>query len=61
MQTNKGRIDAACESHKAMFIFEFKHNESADIAMDQIKTHGYAEKYASLDKPIHLIAINFSR
>ncbi|GBU07363.1 ATPase AAA [Bacteroidales bacterium] len=60
MHTNKGRIDAVCESYKAVFIFEFKHNESAEIAMDQTKTRGYADKYASLGKPIHLVAINFS-
>ncbi|MFK7979873.1 MAG: PD-(D/E)XK nuclease domain-containing protein [Saprospiraceae bacterium] len=43
-----------------MYILEFKLDESADLALQQIQTKDYAAKYQSLDKPIVGLGINFS-
>ncbi|GBU07187.1 hypothetical protein AwDysgo_05180 [Bacteroidales bacterium] len=44
LSTNKGRIDAVCKSRQAVYIFEFKHNKSANEAMIQMKDRGYGEQ-----------------
>jgi hypothetical protein len=57
---NKGRVDAIIVNHDHIYIFEYKMNQSADIAIAQIKEKGYATPYLSNGKPITLIGINFS-
>ena len=42
-------------------IFEFKMNQPAKIAIDQIKEQGYAKPYLNIGKPITLIGLIFSR
>lgn len=58
--TCRGRIDLAVLFPDAVYIFEFKCNQSADAAIQQIQDKGYAEKYQGSGKPITLIGINFS-
>ena len=58
---NNGRIDSVIVNHDHIYIFEFKMNQSADIAIAQIKEKGYATPYLSDGKPIKLIGINFSK
>ena len=58
---NDGRIDSVIVNHDHIYIFEFKMNQSADIAIAQIKERGYATPYLSDGKPITLIGINFSK
>ena len=58
---NKGRVDAIIVNHDHIYIFEYKMNQSADIAIAQIKEKGYATPYLSDGKPIRLIGINFSK
>ena len=58
---NNGRIDSVIVNHDHIYIFEFKMNQSADIAIAQIKEKGYATPYLSHGKPIMLIGINFSK
>ncbi len=58
---NNGRIDSVIVNHDHIYIFEFKMNQSADIAIAQIKEKGYATPYLSDGKPITLIGINFSK
>jgi hypothetical protein len=58
---NKGRVDAIIVNHDHIYIFEYKMNQSADIAIAQIKEKGYATPYLSDGKPITLIGINFSK
>jgi hypothetical protein len=43
-----------------MFIFEFKCNESADIALQQIHQNEYANPYRASEKRIIGIGVNFS-
>ena len=57
--TIDGRIDAVVKSEKAIYIIEFKINQSAEIAIRQINEKRYAEKYASDRRPKILLGINF--
>ena len=58
---NNGRIDAVIVNNDRIYIFEFKMEQSADVAIAQIKERGYATPYLSSGKPIKLIGINFSK
>ena len=57
-----GRLDMAVRFNGNVYLFEFKVIERADegAAMAQLKERRYADKYRSLDQPIHLIAVEFS-
>ena len=54
-----GRIDMVLELPEYVYIFELKVNHSAEIAIDQIKTKGYAEPYVLSDRVVHLVGVNF--
>ena len=58
-----GRVDMAVLFNDNIYLFEFKVVELASegAAMAQLKEKGYADKYRSLDQPIHLIAVEFSK
>ena len=55
----QGRADLVVESQRNVYVFELKVDKSAAEALAQIKANGYAEPYRALDKPIHLIGLNF--
>jgi hypothetical protein len=55
-----GRIDLAVIFPDKVYIIEFKCNQSADTAIQQIQDKGYADMYRSSGKTITLIGINFS-
>ncbi|MCF8366946.1 MAG: PD-(D/E)XK nuclease domain-containing protein, partial [Bacteroidales bacterium] len=57
--TIDGRIDAVVKSEDEIFIIEFKINQSAEAAINQIKEKRYAEKYAVDKRPKVLLGINF--
>ncbi len=59
VKTNQGRIDAVVELRNHIFLFEFKLNGGAQTALQQIKSHEYAQKYAHKGKPITLIGATF--
>ena len=61
--SNRGRLDMAVQFNDSVYLFEFKVVESAPegAAMAQLKERGYAEKYRHLGRPIHLVALEFSR
>jgi ATP-dependent exoDNAse (exonuclease V) beta subunit len=58
---NKGRVDAIIVNNDHIYIFEFKMDQAAKVAITQIKEMGYATPYLSEGKPITLIGINFSK
>jgi hypothetical protein len=58
---NNGRIDAVIVNRNHIYIFEFKMDQPAAVAIAQIKDKGYATPYLNEGKPITLIGINFSR
>lgn len=60
VNTSDGRIDCVVESPTHIYILEFKLDESAVTALEQIKARGYHEKYQVDPRPKVLIGINFS-
>ena len=61
--TSHGRLDMAVEFNDNVYLFEFKVVELAGegAAMAQLRSRGYAEKYRRLGRPIHLVAVEFSK
>ena len=60
VRTNQGRIDAVVETDDAVFIFEFKLDKSATIALAQIKEKKYFAPYLLKEKPLYLVGVSFS-
>ena len=56
----KGRADAIVQTADAIYIFEFKTNDSAENALKQIDELGYAEKFNSGGKQIVKIGAEFN-
>ena len=61
--SSAGRSDMVVYCDEGIHIFEFKlvEDEPQGKALAQIKEKGYAEKYRHLDRPIHLIGVEFSK
>ena len=59
IMTIDGRIDAVITTKDNIYIIEFKVNQDANTALQQIKDKGYHKKYAAEGKPITLIGIDF--
>lgn len=59
--TCKGRIDLLIEFPDKIFIIEFKCNQSADAAIQQIRDKSYDRKYRQTGKKIILTGIDFDR
>jgi hypothetical protein len=61
--SNQGKLDMAVKFNGQVYLFEFKMvNDGAEgKALQQIREKKYADKYAALDQPIHLIGVEFSR
>jgi Predicted AAA-ATPase/PD-(D/E)XK nuclease superfamily len=60
VHSSRGRADAVVQTDTHVFIFEFKFNESADAALEQIHQNGYANPYRASEKTIIGIGANFS-
>lgn len=58
--TNKGRIDCVLRCPNDVYVIEFKFNQSANIAITQIRENKYYEPYLTCGKTVHLLGINFS-
>ena len=59
VKTSTGRIDAVVKVADHVYLFEFKLNKSADIALEQIEERGYYQKYRLHGKVITLVGANF--
>ncbi|WP_300274756.1 ATP-binding protein [Halomonas sp.] len=61
--SHHGRVDMTVDFDGHLYLFEFKVVEQLPEgkALEQIKARGYADKYRSAGKPIHLIGVEFSR
>lgn len=55
-----GRADAVVETPTAVYLFEFKFNQTAQAALTQLRANGYGEKYRSSGKVLTAIGVNFS-
>ena len=60
VSTARGRADAIVEFDDKVYCFEFKLDRSAQEALEQLKSRGYADKYSNTGKKIILIGVNFS-
>jgi Predicted AAA-ATPase/PD-(D/E)XK nuclease superfamily len=58
--TDDGRIDATIETNSHIYIVEFKLNQPATTALEQIERKEYHQKYLSCNKRIVLIGATFS-
>ena len=59
-ETSQGRADCIYEAPNDVYIFEFKLDGSADVALQQIEDKGYAREYSTDSRHIHRIGVNFS-
>lgn len=60
VHTNLGRIDLVVQQPQHTFIFELKVDHPASVALDQIHTKRYQERYLKEDKEIVALAMSFS-
>ena len=58
-RTSDGRIDAVIETQADVYIFEFKLNQSSEIALEQIMQKEYYKAHEHKGKKITLIGANF--
>ncbi|MDI9872521.1 PD-(D/E)XK nuclease domain-containing protein, partial [Flectobacillus roseus] len=61
VQTSDGRMDALIRLKDYVYCIEFKLDESATKAIEQIKAKGYLTPFAYEGKKLIAIGINFSR
>ena len=61
-ETTDGRMEAVAYSEKDIWIFELKVDKSAEEALEQINTKGYADKFGYLTngRKVHKVGLNFS-
>lgn len=60
VKTNDGRIDAVVELDERIYLFEFKLNKSAPMAVEQLTSHTYYRRYQLRGKPLICIGANFN-
>ena len=58
-RTNNGRIDAVICDGDHVYIFEFKMNKTAEIALEQIREKEYFRKYQHSGRKIIFVGANF--
>ena len=59
-ETSQGRIDCVLEGPEYVYIFEFKLNATAAVALKQIEEKGYALPYAADSRKLFKVGISFS-
>ena len=59
-ETSQGRIDCVLECPDYVYIFEFKLNSTAEVALKQIDEKGYATPYATDKRKVYKVGISFS-
>lgn len=60
VHTQNGRANAIIIHEKQIYCLEFKLDQSAELALEQIKSRGYTERFQDKGFPIHHVGINFS-
>jgi len=58
--TSDGRMDMILKTKNFIYILEFKLNQSADAALQQIEEKGYANAFATDERTLYKIGINFN-
>jgi hypothetical protein len=59
--TDKGRIDVALTTKTHVYIFELKVNNTAKVALEQIKEKRYYERFLNKNKHVVLVGLAFNR
>ena len=59
-ETSQGRIDCVLECPSYVYLFEFKLNSTAAVALKQIDEKDYALPYASDPRKLYKVGISFS-
>ena len=59
-ETSQGRIDCVLECPNYVYIFEFKLNSTAAVALKQIEDKGYALPYTAGSRKLFKVGISFS-
>ena len=57
---SQGRVDCVIETDDYIYIFEFKLNGTAQQALDQIESQGYAAEYAADPRQLFKVGCSFS-
>lgn len=60
LETSQGRIDCVLECPGYVYIFEFKLNSTAAVALEQIEERGYTLPYAADQREVYKVGISFS-
>jgi hypothetical protein len=55
-----GRIDSLVETDTHVYILEYKLDQSAQVALDQIKLKKYYQAYWNKGKKVIGVGVNFS-
>jgi len=58
--TSDGRIDSLVETDTHVYILEYKLDQSAQAALEQIKQKRYYQAYWNVGKPVVGVGVNFS-
>lgn len=58
--TTDGRMDMLVQTKDYIYIFEFKIDQSAEVALKQIEEKGYARPFADDSRKLFKIGVNFS-
>lgn len=58
--TSDGRSDMIVLTPDYIYVFEFKLNQTADVALQQIDDKGYTKPFAADPRTIYKIGVNFS-
>ena len=58
--TSNGRIDVVFDTADYLYVIEIKRDESAAVALSQIKEKGYDKPYLASGKKIYTIGVSFS-
>lgn len=59
-EQSEGRVDCVVETPEYVYIFEFKRDGFAEMALRQIVERGYAREYATDGRTVYQIGCNFS-
>lgn len=61
--SSRGRADMTIRYNGSVYVFEFKvvERNAEHAAIAPLRERGYAEKYRHLQRPVHLIGVEFSR
>lgn len=60
VSSQQGRIDAVVETSTHIYLFEFKKNRKAQIAIEQIKDKNYVSHFALSKKQIIVVGVAFN-